>query len=475
MISRSSEAKTNDAPGTFGLWSLVALVVANMVGTGVYTSSGFSMGALGDPYRVMNVWIICGVWALAGAIAYGSLARRLPISGGEYLFLSRLVHPSVGFMAGWISMVAGFTVSIALAALAAVAYARPSLDGTASGNILAAGLVLLITGVIASGLRLGTGTQTAIVAIKLLLLSAFVAYALLFGDFHQADPSEASQPVADVQEASLAAWIAFVGSMSWIALSYTGFNAAVYVSGAVRGASRLVPTAMILATIIVTVFYLLLNAVFVFAPEPEQITGKPEVAAIAARAVGGEPLGWLMRMIVIVSTVSSVFSMLIAGPRVYQQMAVDGVMPRLFGDDGKAPVAALFLQAAISILVIFAGQLLELMQYLGVTLAACGGLAVLSLLWAGRKLDDTPPLAWWEAFSAVVYLTITAAIIWGTYLEQREKFFAMLGTFAAGAVVYVFCRQSGWLEFDQAPPNQDQPRDQSHQSRSGRGNESQEP
>ncbi|HBE66867.1 MAG TPA: APC family permease [Planctomycetaceae bacterium] len=451
MNKGGSEVETNDSPGTFGLWGLVALVVANMVGTGVYTSSGYSMAALGDPYRVMNVWIVCGVWAVAGAIAYGSLARRLPISGGEYLFLSRLVHPSVGFMAGWISMVAGFTVSIALAAKASIAYAAPSLAASVMGNALAAGLVFLITGVIASGLRFGTGTQTAIVAIKLLLLSAFVAYALLFGDFHQADPSETLQPVADVQEASLSAWIAFVGSMSWIALSYTGFNAAVYVSGAVRGASRLVPLAMIVATIVVTVFYLLLNAVFVFAPQPEQITGKLEVAAIAAQAVGGDWLAGLMRLIVIVSTVSSVFSMLIAGPRVYQQMAIDGVMPRLFSDDGKAPVAALFLQAGISILVIFADQLLGLMQYLGVTLAACGGLAVLSLLWAGRKIDDAPRLAWWEALSAVVYLTITAAIIVGTYLEdlQRPKFFAMLGTFAAGAVVYAFCRRSGWLEFDE--------------------------
>ncbi|MEO8272197.1 MAG: amino acid permease, partial [Aureliella sp.] len=115
-------SKVAEPRGGLGLLTLAALVVANMVGAGVFTSSGYALATVGSPGRVMLAWWMCGVWAIAGAIAYGGLVRRLPLSGGEYLFLSRLVHPSVGFLAGWISVVAGFTAPIAVAAQGAALY-----------------------------------------------------------------------------------------------------------------------------------------------------------------------------------------------------------------------------------------------------------------------------------------------------------------------------------------------------------------
>ena len=105
------------------MWSATFLVVANMIGAGVFTTSGFSFADLGDRQFVMYAWLIGSIVAICGAISYGQLAQRITESGGEYLFLSRMVHPSIGFVAGWVSLLAGFTGAIAFAATAFESYA----------------------------------------------------------------------------------------------------------------------------------------------------------------------------------------------------------------------------------------------------------------------------------------------------------------------------------------------------------------
>ena len=113
-------------PPRFGLLTLVSLVVANMIGAGVFTTSGFALADLGTPDRVMVAWLTGGVLAVCGALSYGALVRRITDSGGEYLFLSRVIHPAAGFVAGWVSLLAGFTGAIAFAASALEAYALPA-------------------------------------------------------------------------------------------------------------------------------------------------------------------------------------------------------------------------------------------------------------------------------------------------------------------------------------------------------------
>lgn len=420
-----------------GLLTLSALVVANMVGAGVFTSSGFALATVGSPGRVMLAWWLCGVWAIAGAVAYGGLVRRLPLSGGEYLFLSRLVHPSVGFLAGWISVVAGFTAPIAVAAQGAALYALGDVPETdwrltavAIGLIVVASLFHLI------GMSLGTGLQNAIVAAKLLLLAVIIGWAFLFTstDVWQGTALPGHSPFWWPED--LSAWTVLVGSMSWIALSYTGFNAAIYVAGQANDARRTVPCAMLWGTLVVTVVYLLLNYVFVYAPAPDAIANQTNVASIAAEAVGGSTLALLVRVTIVLAMVSSVFAMLLAGPRVYQKMAEDGVMPKLFHSAGGAPRWATAVQAGLSCVAVFMADLLQLMKYLGLTLSACGALAVLSLWWARRRIPGAQPLRWWETAAMCVYLLITLAILWASRLTHVPEFNAMLITFALGVIVY---------------------------------------
>ncbi len=439
-----SPAEGGPSPGAkpvsasaFGLPTLAALVVANMIGAGVFTSSGYSLAALGNPGRVMLAWWVCGLWALCGAVAYGSLVSRLPMSGGEYLFLSRLVHPAVGFLAGWISVFAGFTAPIAAAAQGAAVYGVPSgVESELTLTLTAIGVICVATLCHLLGLSIGTGVQNAIVAAKLILLAVIIVWAFFFSspDVWRGAPLADRNP--HWLPESPAAWTVFVGSMSWIALSYTGFNAAIYVAGESRDARRLVPRAMVLATVAVTVVYLLLNYVFVYGPPPEQIEGEQRVAAIAGKAIGGSGLAGLVRVTITLAMASSVFAMLLAGPRVYQRMADDGVMPKLFRSTGAAPNTAIWVQAGLSIVAVSVANLLQLMKYLGLTLSACGALAVLSLWWVRRKIPDAAPMRWWETSAMNGYLLITLGILWASRTEHVEEFVAMLGTFALGIAVY---------------------------------------
>lgn len=414
------------------------MVVANMIGAGVFTSSGYSLAALGNPDRVMLAWWLCGVWAISGAIAYGALVSRLPMSGGEYLFLSRFCHPSIGFLAGWISLIAGFTAPIALAAKGASLYGFGKQDPVTE-QCIAAGVIVVATLAYLLGVNIGAKIQNTIVAIKILLLAIIIVVAFAVASSTGWQGNVLSDRNSNLWPEDFSAWTVLLGSMSWVALSYTGFNAAVYVAGQAKDAAVNVPRAMLRATLVVTLIYLLLNAVFVYAPPPELIAGQEDVAAIVGRYIGGAAFESLVRITISLAMVTSVFAMLLAGPRVYQKMAEDGVMPRLFNTDGPTPRIATLFQAALSIIAVFAAELLQLMKYLGLTLSACGAIAVLSLWWMRKHLPDARPLQWWENLALSIYVLITLAILAASYETHRSEFFAMLITFAVGFLFY-----AGW-------------------------------
>ncbi len=413
------------------------VVVANMIGAGVFTSSGFSLAVLGNPGRVMLAWLICGVWAICGSIAYGALIKRLPESGGEYLFLSRLVHPAIGFLAGWISIVAGFTAPITAAALGAAIYSLPGAAADAPQVYqLAAAIIIVAVGCHLVGLSLGTRIQNSIVIAKLLLIGITIVWALGFTSPESWQGQALDDHSTPFLPEDFSAWVVLAGSMSWIALSYTGFNAAVYVAGESRQARTEVPIAMVLATLVVTAVYLLLNYVYVYAPRPDQIAGQAAVATLAAESIGGKTLENLSRVTIVLAMVSSVFAMLLAGPRVYQKMAQDGVMPAIFRGATGSPRVAIAVQACLSLLALLWGDLLQLMKYLGLTLSACGALAILSVLWLRFRLADAPRLRWWETFSIAIYLGVTACILAASRTEHADEFKAMLYTFAAGLLFW---------------------------------------
>ncbi len=405
-----------------------------MIGAGVFTTSGFSFSDLGDRQYVMLAWLIGGLIAICGAISYGQLAQRITESGGEYLFLSRLVHPSVGFIAGWVSLLAGFTGAIAFAATAFESYAipesvrpewfQPGMAGIAS---------IVLFGILHSAvLKTGLWTQNLIVVLKLLLLVGFIAFAFLNFPVGW----EGMQIETEAAQFSI---YALASTLVWISLSFSGFNAAVYVTGEVENPMRNVPRALLLGTAVVTLFYLALNFIFVFGASPDKIRAAPDVAAAASQAIGGDRLATLIRIIISVALLSSVSSMIVAGPRVYAKMASDGVFPKLFGSTDRnefsIPATAIWLQVILASVVVCFSSIKSLLDYLGFTLSVSAALTVACIFWSRRSEDTGSTRTIFSAIAFVyVFATISLAIL--SVIGRPQQLIGFAITVASGLVAF---------------------------------------
>ena len=369
QIDSELESNSDDnSENKLKTFTLIGLIVANMIGAGVYTTSGFSLASLGSPNLVMLAWLIGGIIAFCGALSYGALARYISESGGEYIFLSRLLHPVAGTIAGWISLLAGFTGAIAFAALAFESYTKPLLGFQMPSGILA--ILLVILGGLFHGIRLNVGVkvQNFVVSLKLLLLLIFIGIAAV--------SAKSFNFVTDTPPPPDFSIFTFAVSLVWISLSYSGFNAAVYVAGEVYQKQKTVFQATWIGTLAVTFIYLLLNGVFMYLVPYHLTVGKEDVAAVAATYVGGEALGILIRLIISISLFTSVLAMIMIGPRVYARMAEDKIFPQIFRFQGEIPQAAIAFQAGASILLISFSTLKDLLSYLGFTLSLSAALTV---------------------------------------------------------------------------------------------------
>jgi amino acid transporter len=414
---------------TLGFTSLVCLIIANMIGAGVFTTSGFALGDLGTPHRVMAAWVVGGVIALSGALSYAGLVRRITDSGGEYLFLSRLIHPVAGFIAGWVSLLAGFTGAIAFAARAFETYAFPTRPDWLPNGLAAVGMVLLAG--LLHGVKVKTGavSQNVVVIVKVVLLSGFLAFAASVA----ASQGMAAPPLNPMPFS----FLAFAGSLVWISLSYSGFNAAVYVAGEAKDAQRNAPKALWVGTLIVTVIYVALNAAFVYLPPFESVVGREDVAAAAAQAFGGAGAAVVIRFVTVLALVTSVFSLVMAGPRVYARMADDGVFPRFFrfGGDG-APTAAIVAQTALAIAAISLSDLRGLLSYLGFTLSLSAALTVASLFLIARREGRAAVSVWGYPLTPAFYVVSTLVLAGLAGRRAPMELLASIITIASGSLVY---------------------------------------
>jgi APA family basic amino acid/polyamine antiporter len=409
-----------------GLVSAAALVVGNMIGVGVFTTSGFALADLGRREWVLLAWLVGGLLAMCGALSYGALARRIPESGGEYTFLSQTIHPLAGFVAGWISLLVGFTAPIAAAALGLQAYlvgsggdgARPEWIGT--GAILVVGLM--------HGLRLREGVllQNLAVGLKLLAIAVLVAF------------GAGRLPAPDLEPSGPGSFElgAFAVTLVWISFAYSGWNATVYVAGEVRDPDRNLHRSLVLATLLVTLVYLALNTVFLYGAPVSALAGKAEVGAIAAEAIGGLGLRQAVSVLVALALFTSISAMVMAGPRVYARMAEDGLFPRFFRPGRDVPARAVALQVGLAILVLWYSDLARLLGYIGFTLGLSAAATVAGLvairLREGRERVPIPGYPWIPGLFVFVTLGTAGFMI----LRQPREAVAGLLTVAVGGLLY---------------------------------------
>lgn len=423
-----------------GVPTLVAIVVANMIGAGVFTTSGFALADLGSVSWVMTAWVVGGVLAMLGAVCYGALASYLRESGGEYLFLARTVHPQAGFMAGWVSLFAGFTGAIAVAASAAEAYLADSLPAWLPANSLGTVLILLAGLLHAVRLAPGAWLQNLAVVIKMIVLLSMVgigAYVLgnaphevVAGDSMGGDTS-----AGFVRSAP--GWGAFATSLMWISLSYSGWNAAVYVAGEARDPHRALPRSLLIGSGTVFVLYLFWNLLVLTAAPESELAGRPDVAAVAARELGGDSWARAVSVVIVLALWTSVSSMVMVGPRVYAQMAEDGALPRWLAFRGDTPRAAILMQVVLSVLLLHAYDLRAQLTNLGWILSVSTAAAVYGLLRERRRVGpERIPLLGGAAVAWIFLLATLALTIVALQANPGDLGYAV-AVLGSGAVIAV--------------------------------------
>ena len=408
-----------------GQGAATALVVANMVGAGVFTTSGVLMGILGSPWLVLLVWLLGGITALLGALCYGALAQRIPESGGEYVFLSRTLHPAVAYVAGWLSLIVGFAVPLGALAFAFAEYLRPWLPVGVDARAIATLLLLGTSALHFGSLSFGARVQTAVVASEVVLITLFASFGLgrLFPDgFH-------TTPVANhASKLGLALVI--------VSYSYIGWNGAVYIGGEVKYPKRNLPRALVYGTSIVTVLYLALNALFVFAVPAAELSGRIDVAHIAAEAVGGTRLALAVSALVALALALCVSALTMTGPQVAAKMANDSLLPAALGArTGQPPRLALALQLGLGLLVLWTATFEHILTYVGFTLGLTTLATIIGLCRLRLKEGPGLPVPGWPWVPGLFLVFVAGSTIF-TVVQRPFEGLIGLGTLGVGTAAY---------------------------------------
>ena len=439
-----------------GVVSATALVVSNIIGVGIFTSTGFLAADLGDPKLVLLIWIAGAICAMAGAFCYSELGVNFPSSGGEYVYLTRAFGPTWGFMTGWLSFVAGFAAPIATNALACAAYlsyffpnwkdpnaawvfgSDPFVIRIGGPQLFSVILVFIFTALNIVGLRWSAKVQNFLTGTKLVVIVSFIVLGLAFG---HGDWNNFSQ-VIDRSSPSTSISAQFALSLFWIYVSYSGWNAATYVAEELKNPARTLPIALALGTTIAAVLFLLLNIVFIYASPMGTMKGVVAIGSLSAERLFGKEAAGIFSALMAVGLLASVNSMVTIGPRVYYAMARNGAF---FAGAAKVhpkyhtPVNSIIWQGGMTLLMLLT-SFKDLMDYIGFTLNISAVMAVSSLFF----LRNRPG---WQKLKVVdfLYPLVPAVFVlvglWITYQGLTKKpliSFAGLGTVALGALIYHF-------------------------------------
>lgn len=416
-----------------------AVIIANMVGTGVFTSLGFQLLDIHSPFALLLLWFIGGLAALCGALCYAELAAALPRSGGEYHFLGKIIHPSAGFVSGWVSATIGFAAPSALVALTFGQYLHSIWPG-ANAQLAAVLLVLVATAAHCFSHRSSGGFQTFFTFMKLALILGFCAAAVYWVPSPQ---TISFLPTAS--DIDIVGTGAFAVALIYVNYAYTGWNAVTYLSNEIERPQQNIPKALILGTAAVMVLYLLLNGVFLYVAPMSEMAGKVEIAYIAAQYAFGGSGAQIMGLMLALLLISTVSAMLMAGPRVLQVMGEDYHLFRLLGRKNRngIPSLAIMFQAAVTLGFLLTASFEAILVFAGFTLAINSVCTVLALMLLRHREPELerPYKTWAYPWPAIVYLIL---ILWSlvyTGINKPQEALASLGVIALGFVCYGLTRR----------------------------------
>lgn len=409
-----------------------------MIGIGVFTSLGFQLAAIPSGFSILMLWIVGGAAALCGALAYAELAVAFPRSGGEYNFLSRIYHPALGFMAGWISATVGIAAPVALAAMAFGEYFAGVVPG-APPLFVGLAVAWAVTLILLSGAKLSTTFQNVSTLIKVALIAVFI-----IAGFSVAEP----QPISFLPQPGDIGHILsapFAVSLVFVMYSYSGWNAATYIAGDVRTPERSIPVAMLVATLIVVLLYVLLNAVFLYTTPMAAMTGQLNVAQVAGEHIFGATGGRIVAGLICVGLVSAISAMMWIGPRVTVAMGEDFPLLSLFSQRSRSgvPTIALLFQISVVTVLLLTQSFETVLEFIQFSLTLCSFLAVLGVivLRVTQPGLPRPYRVWAYPLTPLVFLGVTGFMMYYLFSERPLQSLASLGLMASGLVLFFLSKR----------------------------------
>jgi len=432
-----------------GLFPATNIVVANMIGAGIFTTSGLLMSGLNNPVLMIILWTAGGIIALCGALSYGELGAAMPGAGGEYLFLSKLYSPIFGFLSGWVSFIVGFSAPIAASALGFSEYFTRAVPGLAvwlqnngimgpvlTKKVLAVSVILIFTFIHYRGIKYGARIQNALTLLKILLIVI-----LLTAGFSSGKGDFSNFTAGGKILSGLAGWKTIGLSLMWIMFAYSGWNASTYLGAEIKNPSRNLPGSLIYGTIIVMILYLGINILYVYGINPEAMKGVISVGGLAMGNLFGKSAEVLFSILIAFALFSSLSAFIIIGPRVYYSMAKDGLFFKSAARIHKkfqVPSNSILLQCLIAVILVMSGTFEQVLTYMGFALGIFPVLTVMGI-WKLRK--NNPEALKIKGFPVpqIIYIAAGILILVLSFLERPlESSIALLTVFIGIPVYFIF-------------------------------------
>jgi APA family basic amino acid/polyamine antiporter len=423
----------------FRFRTATAVVIANMIGTGVFTSLGYQLDVIRSPFVLLSLWVIGGIAALCGAMSYAEMGSALPRSGGEYNFLSRIYHPAAGFVSGWIAALIGFAAPIALVAILFGTYFVSIFPGISADGwqvkALAAALVLIMTVIHSTNHRNSGGTQLIFTSLKVLFIIAFCGGALWL-----VPEAQTISVLPHAGDGKIMMGSAFAVSLIYVSYAYTGWNSATYLSGEVENPQKNLPKILFSGTFVVMLCYVGLNYMFLKVAPMDAMAGKLEIGFIAAEYAFGTLGARFIGVALAFLLISTVSAMVIAGPRVMQVLGEDfpifGLLSKTNADG--IPANSIWFQTILTLAFIMTSSFERILVFSGALLAFNSFAAVLGLFVLRWRQPDLPRpyRVFAYPFPPLIYLALTGFTLVYVVISRPVEGWLALAIIGSGLLFY---------------------------------------
>ncbi len=428
-MSSSTDAKK------ISKYTAISIVIANMIGTGVFTSLGFQVVDVKSVFAILMLWMVGGMVALFGAFTYGELGAAYPRSGGEYNLLSQIYHPLLGFLSGWVSVTVGFAAPATLAAIAFASYLQTVFPSIPI-NHTAAAMVILFTLIHASSLRLAQASHNLFTAFKILLIILFI-----IASYWAVDTQNISI-LPQLSDIPIIASPGFAVSLIYVSFAYAGWNAAIYVVGDIENAKKNLPVALLVGTLLVILLYVPVNYVFLKTVAMDKLAGQIQIGGLSGISIFGETGGLIMSLVIAFLLISTVSGHIFVGPRIIQVMGEDYKVLSFLKKKSKQniPVNGFIVQIVVILIFLYTSTFEQIMVYSGFTLNILSTLTVAGVFisrWRHKHLDR-PYKTWGYPFTPAIFLIVSIWTLTYVFIERPAESLIGLTITGLGTLLYLY-------------------------------------